>query len=176
MATGWHMILGGLPLFALSGIWESEQWVHIDLSGWMALAYSTIFGSAIAYGLFFYFASSGNLTSLSSLTFLTPVFALLFGNWLLSEVLSPLQWMGVSITLVSIYLINQREEIAQKLQSLVRQPAAAQNQSLIEEILLQSDRSPSILRDRLIEDSGSVTLAAMPVNIKESEPEMLSKQ
>ncbi|PPS45879.1 DMT family transporter [Chroococcidiopsis sp. TS-821] len=109
MATGWHMILGGLPLFALSSAVESQQWVNIDLSGWMALAYSTIFGSAIAYGLFFYFASSGNLTSLSSLTFLTPVFALLFGNLLLGEVLSPLQWVGVSLTLISIYLINQRE-------------------------------------------------------------------
>lgn len=118
VATGWHMILGGLPLFALSGIWENQQWVHIELSGWMALAYSTIFGSAIAYGLFFYFASTRNLTSLSALTFLTPVFALLFGNLLLSEVLSPLQWIGVSMTLVSIYLINQREQITNKLLSL----------------------------------------------------------
>lgn len=109
VATGWHMILGGLPLFALSSAIESQQWGNIDLSGWMALGYSTIFGSAIAYGLFFYFASSGNLTSLSSLTFLTPVFALLFGNLLLGEVLSPLQWTGVSLTLISIYLINQRE-------------------------------------------------------------------
>lgn len=112
-ATGWHMILGGLPLFALSATVESQQWVDINLSGWMALAYSTIFGSAIAYGLFFYFASSSNLTSLSSLTFLTPVFALLFGNLLLSEVLSPLQSIGVCLTLVSIYLINQRENLAQ---------------------------------------------------------------
>ncbi|MBC6477222.1 MAG: EamA family transporter [Hormoscilla sp. GM7CHS1pb] len=110
-ATGWHMILGGLPLFALSGLCESGQWVHMDLGGWMALAYATVFGSAIAYGLFFYFASSGSLTSLSALTFLTPVFALLFGNLLLSEVLSQLQWMGVSLTLVSIYLINQRDTI-----------------------------------------------------------------
>lgn len=114
-ATGWHMIIGGLPLFALSGVFESDQWVNIDLAGWTALAYATIFGSAIAYGLFFYFASSGSLTSLSSLTFLTPVFALLFGNLLLNEVLSPIQWIGVSLTLVSIYLINQRDTLAQLL-------------------------------------------------------------
>ncbi len=111
-ATGWHMILGGCPLFALSAGGESQQWVNIDLSGWMALAYSTVFGSAISYGLFFYFASKGNLTSLSSLTFLTPVFALLFGNLLLGEVLSPLQSIGVCLTLISIYLINQRETLA----------------------------------------------------------------
>ncbi|MBW4621941.1 MAG: DMT family transporter [Cyanosarcina radialis HA8281-LM2] len=121
VATGWHMILGGLPLFALSGIWESGQWVQIDLGGWMALAYSAIFGSAIAYGLFFYFASQGNLTSLSSLTFLTPVFAILFGNLFLSEELSSLQWVGVGLTLGSIYLVNQRQEIATKWQAIVKQ-------------------------------------------------------
>ncbi|MBD0364078.1 MAG: EamA family transporter [Coleofasciculus sp. C3-bin4] len=167
-ATGWHMILGGLPLFALSGVWESEQWVHIDLSGWTALAYSTIFGSAIAYGLFFYFASSGNLTSLSALTFLTPVFALLFGNLFLSEVLNPLQWIGVGMTLVSIYLINQREKIADKLRSLVGQPVAAQNQAFVKETMTKSDRLP--------EGSHSLTLAPMPVKIAESKAEMLPNQ
>ncbi len=109
VATGWHMILGGLPLFALSSKVELQQWSNIDLSGWLALGYSTVFGSAVAYGLFFYFASSGSLTSLSSLTFLTPVFALFFGNLFLGEFLSPLQWVGVGLTLVSIYLVNQRE-------------------------------------------------------------------
>ena len=34
-----------------------------------------MFGGAASYGIFFYFASKGNLTALSSLTFLTPVFA-----------------------------------------------------------------------------------------------------
>jgi len=116
VATGWHMILGGLPLWVLSAIAESEQWVNINWDGWLALAYSTVFGSAIAYGLFFYFAAKGNLTSLSALTFLTPVFALLFGNLFLSETLSGVQSIGVSLTLVSIYLINQREAIAEKLQ------------------------------------------------------------
>jgi drug/metabolite transporter (DMT)-like permease len=168
MATGWHMIIGGLPLFGLSGIWESQQWVNIDLSGWAALTYSTIFGSAIAYGLFFYFASRGNLTSLSSLTFLTPVFALLFGNWFLSEVLSPLQWVGVSLTLVSIYLINQREVITQKLQSLIRQPAEVETHNRA-----VASMNPS---EPILEGSGAVTLAQIPVTLKESEAEMLSNR
>lgn len=112
-ATGWHMVLGGLPLFGLSAVGETDQWQQLGWLDWMAMGYSTVFGSAIAYGLFFYFAASGNLTSLSSLTFLTPVFALLFGNLFLSEVLTPIQWIGVSLTLVSIYFINQRETLAQ---------------------------------------------------------------
>jgi drug/metabolite transporter (DMT)-like permease len=118
-ATGWHMVLGGVPLFALSSQLETSQWQHLTVSNWMSLSYSTIFGSAIAYGLFFYFASSGSLTSLSSLTFLTPVFALLFGNLFLSEVLTPIQWAGVSLTLVSIYLINQRDVLSEKFQKSI---------------------------------------------------------
>jgi drug/metabolite transporter (DMT)-like permease len=151
-ATGWHMILGGLPLFSLSAGVESQQWVNIDSSGWMALGYSTVFGSAIAYGLFFYFASSGSLTSLSSLTFLTPVFALLFGNLLLGEVLSPLQWVGVSLTLISIYLINQRETLAK----------AGENISSKEESTTQAGR--------LLEPSAAgLKPAILPVTESESE-------
>jgi drug/metabolite transporter (DMT)-like permease len=118
MATGWHMIIGGLPLWGISSVLESQQWQNLVLSDWMALSYATVFGSAIAYGLFFYFASSGNLTSLSSLTFLTPVFALIFGYIFLSEVLTIIQWLGVFLTLISIYLINQREKIGVKNQTI----------------------------------------------------------
>jgi len=164
-ATGWHMILGGLPLFALSGAWESHQWTYLDLSGWTALAYSAIFGSAIAYGLFFYFASSGNLTSLSALTFLTPIFALLFGKLFLSEVLSPLQWIGVCLTLVSIYLINQREKIAQQWQSLSQKTTTTDQQAPVPETVAQ--------RERLLEESQPANLTPTPFKVKESETEML---
>lgn len=113
IATGWHMILAGVPLWLISATFEDGQWQGLNISDWVALGYSTVFGSAISYGLFFYFAANGNLTSLSALTFFTPLFALMFGNLFLSEVLSPVQWIGVFFTLISIYLINQREFLAQ---------------------------------------------------------------
>lgn len=169
-ATGWHMILGGLPLFALSGIWESEQWAHIDLGGWLALTYSTVFGSAIAYGLFFYFASNGNLTSLSSLTFLTPVFALLFGNLFLSEVLSPVQWIGVCLTLVSIYLINQREAIAKQLRDFpMEHPIGTKPADLQTNTPVEPTTNTNI---PLLEESER-PLASIPVKVTESNSEML---
>jgi drug/metabolite transporter (DMT)-like permease len=118
VGTGWHMILGGLPLAIASACTETQPWQGLDISGWSAIAYSTILGSALAYGIFFYLAAQGNLTSLSALTFLTPVFALTFGNLFLGEVLSPIQMIGVLFTLVSIYLINQREVLVGWLQSL----------------------------------------------------------
>ncbi|MBV9389959.1 MAG: DMT family transporter [Chroococcidiopsidaceae cyanobacterium CP_BM_ER_R8_30] len=152
VATGWHMILGGLPLFALSAGLESQQWMNLDLSGWMGLGYATVFGSAIAYGLFFYFAASGSLTSLSSLTFLTPVFALLFGRLFLFEVLSPFQWFGVGLTLVSIYIINQREALKKAVQRFSSQ---------VEAIAIEPEHS--------LEPSASKELEPLTFAIKELE-------
>ena len=162
VATGWHMILGGLPLFALSGIYETQQWTNLQWSDGFALGYSTIFGSAIAYGLFFYFASKGNLTSLSSLTFLTPVFALLFSSFLLEEVLSPLQWIGVSLTIVSIYLINQRERITEFFSKLL---TPVLNESTLESTLLN-----------LAESNQDVPLTPLPLKIGETTSEEVSNR
>ena len=46
VATGWHMIIGGIPLFALSYWGESQQWQSLTIENWLAIAYTTIFGSA----------------------------------------------------------------------------------------------------------------------------------
>lgn len=115
MATGWHMILGGLPLLALS-VWQQDPAVtgHIqELSAgdFGALFYTSLFGSAISYGVFFYNATKGNLTKLSSLTFLTPMFAAFFGYLILDEKLNGSQLVGASVTLLAIYLVNRKVEL-----------------------------------------------------------------
>ena len=111
MATGWHMILGSLPLAGLSLWQEHPDLSGISLWGWWGLAYTAVLGSAVAYGLFFYFASTGNLTTLSTLTFSTPIFAILFGRIFLGEQLSLVQWIGVALTLFSIFLVTNRAQV-----------------------------------------------------------------
>ncbi|KEH34563.1 DMT(drug/metabolite transporter) superfamily permease [Medicago truncatula] len=83
MATGWHMVIGGLPLVAFA-ILNNDPAVSGSLKEYsstdvLALLYTSIFGSAVSYGVFFYSATKGSLTKLSSLTFLTPMFASIFG-------------------------------------------------------------------------------------------------
>jgi drug/metabolite transporter (DMT)-like permease len=108
------MILGALPLAV--GAWQegAAAWEALTPTDYGALIYSTLCGSALAYGLFFYFAAQGNLTSLSSLTFLTPIFALIFGGLFLQEQLTLGQIFGVGLTLISIYVVNQREQLSLK--------------------------------------------------------------
>ncbi|WOL06029.1 WAT1-related protein [Canna indica] len=112
MATGWHMVIGGLPLLAISILNHdpafSGKIVDISSGDILALCYTSLFGSAISYGVFFYFATRGSLTRLSSLTFLTPMFASIFGYLYLGETFSPLQLVGALVTIVAIYMVNYR--------------------------------------------------------------------
>ncbi|EKQ70245.1 DMT(drug/metabolite transporter) superfamily permease [Leptolyngbyaceae cyanobacterium JSC-12] len=119
VGTAWHMVIGGVPLLALSWLYESNQVGSLHWGEWAGLGYATIFGTAVTYGMFFYLAATGNVTSVSALIFLTPVFALLFSYLTLGEKLTMLQWIGVVLTLVSVFLVNQRKEIAQWVASLV---------------------------------------------------------
>ena len=68
--------------------WDRCLRVGLDA---LNLVYISMLGSAASYGVFFYNASRGNLTALSSLTFLTPMFAAGTGFLLLGETLTPLQ-------------------------------------------------------------------------------------
>ncbi len=119
LVTGWHMVLGGLPLLAATVVEPMLRtggpitafWPRWDAAQWGLMAYASLLGSALAYGLFFWFASSGDLTGFTSLTFLTPVFAVLSGLWLLDEELRPLQWVGALLALVSVLLINRRQAL-----------------------------------------------------------------
>jgi drug/metabolite transporter (DMT)-like permease len=110
--TGWHMLLGGLPLLLLAEApaLAGDAWLPAwDGVQWGLMAYASVLGSALAYGLFFWFASSGDLTGFTALTFLTPVFALLCGVVWLGEELGRLQWLGAALALVSVLLINRRQ-------------------------------------------------------------------
>ncbi|CAK0783696.1 hypothetical protein CVIRNUC_006895 [Coccomyxa viridis] len=112
MATGYHLLLGGLPLLALSACTEggllSERLPQLTGQDCLLLLYISLLGSAASYGVFFFNASRGNLTALSSLTFLTPLFAAITGFFVLGEVLSPVELTGAGITLGAVYLLNAK--------------------------------------------------------------------
>lgn len=115
MATGWHMIIGGLPLLVLSVMKHDPAFTgslqELDYGDWLALTYTSIFGSAISYGVYFYNATRGSLTKLSSLTFLTPMFASIFGYVFLDETFSPIQLLGALVTVIAIYMVNTRSNV-----------------------------------------------------------------
>lgn len=112
MATGWHMIIGGIPLAGIAILNHEPAinggLVELTSNDLLALLYTSIFGSAISYGVYFYNATRGSLTKLSSLTFLTPLFASFFGFLYLGESFSPLQLTGALVTVAAIYMVNYK--------------------------------------------------------------------
>ncbi|KAL3527372.1 hypothetical protein ACH5RR_012028 [Cinchona calisaya] len=112
MATGWHMVIGGIPLMAISILNHDPvlggSFKELSSSDILALLYTSLFGSAISYGVYFYNATRGSLTKLSSLTFLTPMFASIFGFLYLNETFTPIQIIGALITVVAIFMVNYK--------------------------------------------------------------------
>ena len=109
--TGWHMLLGGLPLLVLAEVQSGFRPPAWGATDWFRMGFASLLGSALAYGLFFWFANRRDLTSFSSLGFLTPVFALASGGWFLGERLDPLQWAGVLLVLLSVLCVSQRRQL-----------------------------------------------------------------
>lgn len=173
VATGWHMILGGLPLLLLSVLWETGQVSALQPLDWLGLGYATLFGTAVTYGIFFYLAAVGNMTSVSALIFLTPVFALLFSSLFLGERLSQFQGMGVVLTLISVYLVNQREQIAAWVSRLGKAAEAMESaleatvEEVIEEVEEKLEEVVEDVWDNVIDDQ-------MPPSPALAEPSVLS--
>ncbi|KAK2979225.1 hypothetical protein RJ640_009623 [Escallonia rubra] len=107
-----HMVIGGLPLVAISVLNHepavSGGLAELTASDISSLLYTSIFGSAVSYGVYFYNATRGSLTKLSSLTFLTPMFASVFGFLYLGETFSTMQLTGAFVTLLAIYMVNYK--------------------------------------------------------------------
>ena len=110
--TGWHMVFGSFPLIIKYSIETNLQsFPTWSLNDWGLMSFASIFGGAIAYGLFFYFANNKEITGFSTLAFLTPVFALLSGGVWLNERLTSIQWVGVFFVLASVFFVSQRQSL-----------------------------------------------------------------
>jgi drug/metabolite transporter (DMT)-like permease len=164
VATGWHMILGGIPLIVLSGLWETQQITNLQSLDWLGLGYATVFGTAVTYGIFFFLAAVGNMTSVSALIFLTPVFALLFSSLFLGERLTQFQWLGVAFTLISVYLVNQREQIAAWIS------ASSAGANAIEEAIDAVENAIDTVEDALTPEDQSLTVAPTLTNPAVAQP------
>jgi len=108
--TAWHLLLGGLPLLGISA-WQGSALQTLLPQDWWLMAYASGGGTALGYGLFFWFVTRRELTGFTALTFLTPVFALACGWLVQDEHLETSQWIGVLLALVAVTLITRRQQL-----------------------------------------------------------------
>ncbi|RYY74237.1 MAG: DMT family transporter [Gammaproteobacteria bacterium] len=76
----------------------------ISTKSLVSVSYLAVFGSLIGAGLFFYVLANMTPTSVSLITFMTPVLALILGAWIGNETLSVQLWIGAVLVIVALLL------------------------------------------------------------------------
>ncbi|MET0357144.1 MAG: DMT family transporter, partial [Cellvibrio sp.] len=88
-------LLFSLPcLLVLWWIMDGHIPSSISTKSLVAVGYLAIFGSLFGAALFFYVLAKMSPTSVSLITFMTPVLALILGAWIENESLSAQLWVG----------------------------------------------------------------------------------
>ncbi len=97
-AAGWHFVIGGVVLAAVSGAVEGPPQVDWTPRFVMSLAFLGLVGSALAFWAWFTETLRCPLGQLAAWTFLTPVFGIVFALLLTGE--RPGGWTATGMVLV----------------------------------------------------------------------------
>lgn len=109
VAVGCQFLIGALPLLFLSLAFESPIKIVWSLPFIVDLLVLSLFGTALAFVLWFSLMHRNKLTRLNTFTFLTPVFGLMIGAIFFNERLGWLGIGGVLLILSGIAWLSSRE-------------------------------------------------------------------
>jgi drug/metabolite transporter (DMT)-like permease len=87
-------------------IGPGANWIAIGWQSWAATAYMAVFGSAVAYLLYFWLLRYMPASRLSAFSYLLPVVGTILGIWLLGEKATWNQLLGGALVLAGIYWIE----------------------------------------------------------------------
>jgi len=107
VATTWQFAGGGLFLVLLAVSLERPTPGPYSSQAWLAFAYLTLMGSCLGFVLFFRLLKDLTPIQASSLSFLTPVVAVIAGWLILDEVLGLRTLVGAGMVLTGLVLIHR---------------------------------------------------------------------
>lgn len=108
---GW-MAIFAIPQFALlTMVFEQHQWhalMSADWHQWVALSYTVIFSTLVAYGLWYWLLSHFPVSQVTPFNLLVPVFGLTITQWFYAEPMSFQFLGGTVLTLLGVAIIMIR--------------------------------------------------------------------
>ncbi|MET0072043.1 MAG: DMT family transporter [Candidatus Thiodiazotropha sp.] len=91
-------LLVAVPLFLLSWFLQGESWpLVIEQRALTSIIYLGVVGSVLGFALYFYVLRHVETTKVALITLMTPVIALLAGNWLNAEPVDAKVWAGTAL-------------------------------------------------------------------------------
>lgn len=118
--TSWQLTAGGLVLLPFALLLEPAL-PSLSLLNIAGLSYLTLVGGALTYALWFRGLAILGPSSVASLGFLSPMSAVILGWMWLDQQLSPLQFLGMLVILLSVW----GSQKAERKLALKRQQQAA---------------------------------------------------
>lgn len=106
--SGLQMFTGGCVLTTIALATGGFARTHWTPSGIGALAYLTVFGSALAYATYNWLIQRTRPAQLGTTAYVNPAVALLLGWAVLGEALSPIAFVGVGVMFLGVILVNLR--------------------------------------------------------------------
>lgn len=100
------MALGAITLLLTSMVFESWKNMRFDTSTVIAVLYLAVFGSVVAFTLYFYVLKHISVVLLSMTSFITPVLALTAGAMVLGEKFPPGTLLGAALIFCGILVMN----------------------------------------------------------------------
>ncbi|MEZ5947608.1 MAG: DMT family transporter, partial [Hyphomonas sp.] len=108
----WVGLFSFAPLFAVSGLWESGQvdaYVEGGWRVWAASLFAILGVSIFGHGGFYTLIKKYDVSMLSPLTLMTPIWGVVFGILLLNEPISPRLAIGATMALAGVFIIAVRQ-------------------------------------------------------------------
>ena len=108
----WVGLFSFAPLFAVSFLWERSQidaYLHGGWPVWLASLFAICGVSIFGHGAFYTLIKKYDVSMLSPLTLMTPIWGVVFGIVLLNEPMSPRLLVGAAIALAGVFMIAVRQ-------------------------------------------------------------------
>ena len=107
LGTSMEMMLGGLGLLAfgtVTGDWGRLNVASISRESWLGLAYLIVFGSWVGFGSYTWLLRVAPTSLVSTYAYVNPIVAVLIGNWLAHEPLTPRTLIAATFIVGSVAL------------------------------------------------------------------------
>jgi drug/metabolite transporter (DMT)-like permease len=119
LATTAGTLIVAMPLFILAW-WLADGQIPAEISFWggAAIVYLGVFGSVLGFALYYFVIKHMEAGKVALITLVTPVMALLLGNFLNGETVTMRVWLGAG--LITLGLVVHQITV---LVELIRQPS-----------------------------------------------------
>lgn len=100
--TAWQLVLGSLPLWAVSALAERSEPIVWRPAFVAILTFLALAGTSLATAVWYWLVQQEDIGRLSLLLFLVPVFGLAIGTLALREPMGILEGIGAALTVVGV--------------------------------------------------------------------------